>query len=389
MYWARLYTSVACACMLASTLSAQKMQLKRPAKVGDYSIGDSGEGVKYGRFAAMGGPAPQNLGPLQHVISLPHWSGKFGAADGSVYPFIMAGSDPSGDRSVTIKTALVPVSLAFDEYIDPDGNPLVIDAGPIVKAAMTSPNFESYNYGTGFTQYADAVELAQFHKFNKGGWHTLLAKPRVLTPVTVEVPAGMGEVFITDSGKIFAKVNSDFFTSQISTIAQLEGLQIDELPILIAPNLLLYNGGDEKNCCLLGFHTAYETKHSSTTHYIQTLIYTSWLDQGIYQDADIADAITLSHEISETLNDPFVTNTAPPWQYPDGSTCAAALETADPIEDLPHPAFPVMLHGFTYHPQTQALLQWFTQRSHSDAFENAFSYPDTRELEHAAKPCPN
>jgi hypothetical protein len=259
MYWARLYTSVACACMLASTLSAQKIQPKQPSKVGDYSVGSAGEGVRYSRSGHMGGTAAQNLGPLQHVISLPHWSGKFTAVDGSIYPFIMAGSDPSSDTSVTIKTALVPVSLSFDEYVDPNGNPLVIDAGPIVKPAMTSPNFQNYNYGTGFTQFADAVQLAQFHKFNKGGWHTLLGTPRVLTPVTVEIPPGLGDVFITSSGKVFAKVDSAFFLSQISTIAQLEGLQVDELPILIAPNVLLYDGGNQKNCCLLGFHTAYET----------------------------------------------------------------------------------------------------------------------------------
>jgi hypothetical protein len=376
--------------MLASTLSAQKIQPKQPSKVHDYSVGSLGEGQRYSRSSAMGsGVAAQNLGTPQHMVSVPHWSGKFTAADGSIYPFVMLGSDSSSNTSVTIKTAIVPVSLSFDEYLDPDGNPLVIDASRILKPAMASPNFEDYNYGTGFTQFADAVQLAQFHKFNKGDWHTLLAAPRVLTPVTVEVPGGYGEVFITDSGKIFAKVDSAFFESQISTIAQLEGLKVDELPILIAPNLLLYDAGDEKNCCLLGYHTAYETRHSGTTHYVQTLIYATWLEQGIYSDPDIADAVTLSHEISETINDPFVNNAAPPWQDPSGDSCQALLESADPIEGLPHPAFNVSLHGMTYHPQTQALLQWFTQRTHSDAFENAWSYPDTRELTRSAKPCKN
>ena len=388
MYWAKRTTVFACACMLASTLSAQQIKPKQPQKVSDYSVGSAGEGLKYSRFAQMGGGvAAQNAGTLQHVVSVPHWSGKFTANDGSTYPFVMVGSDPSSNTSVSIKTALVPVSLSFDGYIDPNGNPLVIDATPIVKLAMTSPNFESYNYGTGFTQFADAVQLAQFHKYNKGGWHTLLAAPRVLTPVTIEVPAGFGDVFITNSGKVFAKVDSAFFTSQVSTITQLEGLQVDEIPILLAPNVLLYDGGDEKNCCLLGFHTAYQTKVSGSARYIQTLIFATWLEQGIYQDPGMADAITLSHEIAETINDPFVNNTAPPWQDPSGASCQALVETGDPIEGLPHPAFEVMLHGMTYHPQTEALLQWFTQRPHSDAFEEAWSYPDTHALEHSAKPC--
>jgi hypothetical protein len=300
----------------------------------------------------------------------------------------MAGSDPSRNMTTIIKTAIVPISLSFDGYVDPDGNNLVMDAGPAVKLAMASPNFENANYGTGFTQFADAVQRAEFYKFNKGDWHTLLSPPRRLTPVTIEVPASFAEVYITESGKVFAKIDQAFFVSQINTIAQLEGLRTDEIPILLAPNVLLYQNGDQNDCCLLGFHTAFEARRSGSTRYVQTLIWATWLDQGIYQDPDVADAITMSHELSETINDPFVNNAVPPWLSPDKENCQADLETADPIEVLPHPASDVMLHGFNYHPQTEALLQWFTQRPHSDAFENAWSFPDTRELTRSAKPCP-
>jgi hypothetical protein len=33
-------------------------------------------------------------------------------------------------------------------------------------------------------------------------------------------------------------------------------------------------------------------------------------------------------------------------------------------------------HGVTYHPQNEALLQWFSFHHHSDALDGAFSYPD-------------
>jgi hypothetical protein len=36
----------------------------------------------------------------------------------------------------------------------------------------------------------------------------------------------------------------------------------------------------------------------------------------------------------------------------------------------------VLIDGFTYHPQSQVLLQWFQRGSGSDAIEGAFSYPD-------------
>jgi hypothetical protein len=42
---------------------------------------------------------------------------------------------------------------------------------------------------------------------------------------------------------------------------------------------------------------------------------------------------------------------------------------------------------FTYHPQTEALLQWFEQGSTSNALGGAFSYPDTSALTTSAVPC--
>jgi hypothetical protein len=54
---------------------------------------------------------------------------------------------------------------------------------------------------------------------------------------------------------------------------------------------------------------------------------------------------------------------------------------------LPHPSFEVALNGFTYHPQTQALLQWFTRETPSSAFEHAYSFPDTSALKAPSQAC--
>jgi hypothetical protein len=43
---------------------------------------------------------------------------------------------------------------------------------------------------------------------------------------------------------------------------------------------------------------------------------------------------------------------------------------------------------FTYHPQTEALLQWFEMGATSDVLGGAFSYPNTAALPHSALPCP-
>ncbi|MCU1220778.1 MAG: hypothetical protein JWN42_1975, partial [Candidatus Angelobacter sp.] len=91
------------------------------------------------------------------------------------------------------------------------------------------------------------------------------------------------------------------------------------------------------------------------------------------------------HEISESLNDPFVGNLVPAWQYPSQSgTCQNNLETGDPVEVLSNPMFPMRIASVTYHPQTEALLQWFEQKSTSTAINSAFSYPNTKALTRGA-----
>jgi len=48
------------------------------------------------------------------------------------------------------------------------------------------------------------------------------------------------------------------------------------------------------------------------------------------------------HEISEWMNDPFIHNFVPPWQFPGvPGSCQGNLETGDPVEVLANPDFPV------------------------------------------------
>jgi hypothetical protein len=104
----------------------------------------------------------------------------------------------------------------------------------------------------------------------------------------------------------------------------------------------------------------------------------------------------LSHEISESFNDPFINTRVPTWQFPgqpSGSTvCQGNLETGDPVEVLSTATIPLTLKEkqeiFTFHPQNEALLQWFEMGTTSNAIDGAFSYPDETVLPHSAVPCP-
>jgi hypothetical protein len=69
--------------------------------------------------------------------------------------------------------------------------------------------------------------------------------------------------------------------------------------------------------------------------------------------------VALSHEVSEWMNYPFVNNATPKLVFPGLAThCQSNLETGDPVEVFANAGFPVTIDGFTYHPQTEALLQW-------------------------------
>ena len=58
----------------------------------------------------------------------------------------------------------------------------------------------------------------------------------------------------------------------------------------------------------------------------------------------------------------------------------------DVIEGLPDGVFPMKLNGFVYHPQNEALLQWFELKSPSDALGGAYSYPNMNVLTSLSPP---
>src|SRR5260370_13784971 len=76
------------------------------------------------------------------------------------------------------------------------------------------------------------------------------------------------------------------------------------------------------------------------------------------------------------MNNPFGVNLVPAWQSPGApGGCQDNLETADPLATLPNAGYPVNIDGFTYHPQSQVLLSWFTRQGQSYSIDGALSSP--------------
>jgi hypothetical protein len=83
----------------------------------------------------------------------------------------------------------------------------------------------------------------------------------------------------------------------------------------------------------------------------------------------------LSHEVSEWLHDPFISNTVPPWESPLPLSsgfygCSSLLETGDAVSDA---AFEV--NG--YQLQDEAFLSWFAHQAPSIGIGGQYSYLGT------------
>jgi hypothetical protein len=161
------------------------------------------------------------------------------------------------------------------------------------------------------------------------------------------------------------------------------------------PNTFLFSINSKGNrfpgdCCVLGFHTYFlDPQAVPQSRWISA--FASWISPGLF-GSGFQDVTGLSHEVAEAYNDPFIDNLVPVWQFPGVAACQNNLETGDPVEVLPQAtvAIPLKENGktFIFHPQTEALLQWFTQGPASNAIHGAFSYPDEKALPKSAVPCP-
>jgi len=321
------------------------------------------------------------------IFSVPHFSGSF-ESQGKAYPFTMVGAKPQSNTTTEVPVQIIPISLFFEEFVDENGAPIILDPAAIVPRVQASPNFHDAQYATGTTQFADAVQRAEFNAIAGKDWHTLLGAPQIMKPLRIAVPRGDAKVYRNPStGVVYAIVDTDFFLSQLNTMIQMANLSPDALAIALTSNVFLAPQKDIKKCCVLGFHTSFDVGEMTQVKFIQTFIWASWVEQGILGPG-LADVTPMSHEISEWMNNPFGSNAVPAWQVPNATACQSNLETGDPLALMPNAGYPVLIDGFTYHPQNQVLMQWFQRGTASDAFEGAFSFPDQSIMTAPSQACP-
>jgi hypothetical protein len=373
-----------------------------------------------------GVPNPSNItvtpGAFPGVVSVANFSGSF-VSGGKTFPFTMMGNDPALGRTTNIPTKIVAVDVVL---LNADGTTFAtVPTAPFENLVLHSPNFQRADYTVGHVQFADAVQRAEFFNHMKDNWHTNLTPATIVEHVTVTVPFQVNvriRGVVTPVRTWFTRTSTDgntvifmlqqFFNGQFSNVGvnaiNAGDWTTDAMNIELWPNTFLFTPSatplvTRGPCCVLGFHTFFSDS-SVTPEPVWVSAYASWTSPGTFTNTDILDVLPMSHEVSESFNDPFLNNATPRWTFPgEPGVCQGNLESGDPVEVTAHPAFPVKLNingddgnsqgggddqKFIFHPQTEALVQWFTQTAPSDAFKGAFSYPDVTTLPTPAVHCP-
>ena len=315
--------------------------------------------------------------------------------------YTIAGSRPELGGTTTFDAPIIPVSL---DLLDYDGSVRVVNGQklhysiePYVGAVVESPVFQRTDYTSSDrpTQFSDAVQRAQFNNVMQTDWHTFL-KPAVKPARTLSIPRGAYYFALNADGSCCAFVLADIdvfskrlfptspsdTSSPVGSAEHAGDITTKSIATFLFPNTYLYSGHNPNNCCVLGFHTYdFEPGDASNGFREKRYVfnYSSWISPGLFAPG-FEDVTALSHEITESLNDPFVGSDGvhgiTPWWLSQNGNCQNDLEVGDVIEGLPDSTLSIKTGGRTYHPQNEALLQWFEFQSPSTALGGAYSYPN-------------
>jgi hypothetical protein len=349
---------------------------------------------------------------ISDIDSLVNFNGHFQASGVDqfgnsqvIWYYNMVGTAPQHQGTTTINAPIVPVTLDLRNF---DGSPRFVNGQPLVSSpaafiqpVLNSPIFQNFTYSSSGvpTQINDAVQRAEFFDQAQPDWHTLL-NPSVKTGRTMVLIRGTYRFALNANGTCCRYVlvdanafgnalfpaNFPFTASDLQTpigAAENAGdITTQDMSTFLFPNAYLYLNGNVNNCCVLGYHTydfepGIPSNGNLERRYV--LNYSSWMSPGLFRGG-FQDITATSHELAETFNDPFVAsdgihNVTPWWLSPNGN-CQDNLEVGDVIEGLPQGVFPITMNGMTYHPQNEALLQWFAFESPSSAIGGAYSYPN-------------
>ena len=313
--------------------------------------------------------------------------------------FNMVGHDPSLAATTTLNAPIIPVSL---DLRNADGTPrfvnghrLFYDVTKFIAPLLASPIFQNATYSSSgrATQFVDAIQRAEFFHSASSAWHTVL-KPAVKPTRVMTLLAGSYKFATNADGTCcaFVLVDSATFSRKLFPSSPTDSTSIfgaalhagsfttKDVTTFFFPNTFLFSG--TSNFFLVGFHTFVSmpgTPQNGNRERRFVMNFSTWVTPFVFFGDAFQDVTGVSHEVTELFNDPFLANITPWWKAPN-SICQNNLETGDVVEDLANATFPVTVKGVTYHPQNEALLEWFERQAPSQAIHADYSYPDEKLL---------
>jgi len=352
------------------------------------------------------------------IDSIPTFNGEFRAA--GVGPmgapqhqwlYTIAGGRPDLGGTTAFNAPIVPVSI---DLLDYDGSVRVVNGhrlhdsvAPFIKPTLNSPVFQAAEYSSSDspTQFSDSVGRAEFYNTMQSDWHTML-RPAVKTPRTLSIPRGAYYFALNHDGSCcaFVLIDIDVFSDRlfppsaadtstpIGAAEHSADVTTRDISTFLFPNTYLYLKHNPNNCCVLGFHT-YDYEPGDRANGFRekrfVLNFSSWISPGLF-GSGFEDVTALSHEVTESVNDPFVGSDGvhgiTPWWLSENGNCQDDFEVGDVVEGLPDSTTAIKMNGRTYHPQNMALLQWFAFQSPSTALGGAYSYPNQSVLTSLSPP---
>jgi hypothetical protein len=349
-----------CAALLATLAVLMLLEAAGSAVGADTQVAD--DGAPDGAVGIIDpGPAPA---PGAQADTIPFWTGSF-TYRGATYRYDMVGTDPRQGGTTTVATEILPLRLRFA-----DGN--VLDATADASDAAASPIFQPGSFAEGATQFGDAMQRGEFWQTMAPDYHVMLATPDILPTVDLSVPPAKGNTFLTSGGRLEADVDATWLLDRIhQTLADLH-TSPTSLPIVLShntiaqgPHFLGDHGTTDGRQCQA---SACGSLNGHGRQPVQTYVYATWFPHTFRTNPD---AVVLSHEIAEWLNDPFADNTVPSWISPlpaaaSGYGCTNLLEVGDPLVQT------ATKYG-NYHLQDEAFLPWFTRQAPSSAINGQYS----------------
>ncbi len=319
----------------------------------------------------VGIPGPEGVEKAAAVGGIPTFSRNV-VAHGQRYRFTLVGSDPfvRNARKVVVPVIVIPVRFEFDDgsVFDPTvPAPACAGGATALNLVLQSPVFQNADYDADHgRQFAEEIRRLEFWSLtgapgaiNPG--YSVRLSPSVLPTIRV-VTTGLP----TDSapcGRLgMIDINSwdTLVTTKLLPQLRRQGVSARTLPLFLFGDVVMIDG-DASKCCTLGYHSALA---GGQTYGVA--------DYDLSRAFHNTDVSTLTHELGEWYDDPFVNNATPAWGHVGQvSGCQANLEVGDPLTGRLHTV--VMPNGVTYHPQELAFFSWFFNQVPSLGFGGEYS----------------